>query len=866
MAKIRVHQLAKELGIDSKLIMEEAERHGISVKNHMSSLEGSDEFMLRAFLEPLRAQAAPPAPSEVVAEPPAPPRAPAAPPPPAGAPRPAPPPPVREVQVQRPGATPSPRPAELPAPIAPAALSTQPEPPRTVSVRPPGAPPAAAPESRPAPPPPPPPAREVQVQRQIPSAVVTPPVPSAGAPPREPAPPRRQAEVLGRRDIAGTLVKRTAGPGAGTPASGLIPTRSEGGKRTFVVTGRGRGRSGATPAGPAQRGRNSTRGISAGGTAEAPKTAAPSTLEVELPITVKGLSEAMGIKANLLIQRLFVNHKRMVKINDPLDKETVELLGLEFECEITCREKQDVETRVLDDLQKSFVEEPEDRAPRAPIVAFLGHVDHGKTSLLDAIRETNVASREHGGITQHIGASRIELPTGQAVVLLDTPGHRAFTEMRARGAQITDIVVLVVAADDGVMPQTKEAIAHARAANVPIVVALNKIDKPDANPPRVRQELMGEGLQDEKWGGKTIIVETSAVTRKGIPELLEAILLEAEVLELRANPRRPAVGTVLEAEQSRGEGNLARLLVQEGTLQKGDFFVCGTAYGRIRAIKSTGGQFLTEAGPSMPVEIAGLNELPAAGDRFYVLPSLEEAKEIATRRLHLQREKDIAKKTHVSLEKLFEQIRGQTLKIILKTDVTGSLEVLKSEIEKLVHPEIRPEIIHAAVGGITETDVTLADASDAVILGFHVSADMGARRLAEQKGVEIRIYQVIYKLIEEVKAAMEGRLAPEEKEVITGEAVVRKTWKVSRIGTIAGCFVQTGLIKKTSRIRVSRGGIVILDEGSLASLKRVKDDVREVKEGFECGLVVANFENIEPDDVITAFETEKLKRTFDATA
>jgi len=591
----------------------------------------------------------------------------------------------------------------------------------------------------------------------------------------------------------------------------------------------------------------------------------PDTLTVEMPVTLKGLSEKMGVKAAILIQTLFKNHSKMVKMNDMLDKETVELLGLEYACEITCVEKEDIETRVIDRLEGSWEDTGESSASRPPLVSFLGHVDHGKTSLLDAIRKTNIAGREHGGITQHIGASRVELPDGKSVVFVDTPGHQAFTEMRARGAQVTDVVVLVVAADDGVMPQTKEAIAHARAAGVPMVVALNKVDKADANTQKVRQELASEGLQDESWGGDTIICEVSAINGTGVDSLLESILLEAEVLELKASPERPAIATVIEAEQSKGEGNVARLVINDGTLHKGDTFVCGTAHGRIRAIKGPGRVFLTEAAPSMPVEITGLAELPVAGDKLYVLENLDEAKEVAQQRMQLAREKEIAKASHVSLENLFDRLDGDTLKIILKVDVTGSLEVLKREIMGRTHPEVSPEIIHAAVGGITETDVTLADASDAVILGFHISADMAARRLAEQKGVEIRIYQILYKLMEELKDALEGRLAPEEREVIVGEAEVRKTWKVSRLGVIAGCYVNNGVITRSCKVRVSRGGIVVFDNGSLASLKRVKDDVREVKEGFECGILVSGYDQIQEGDVITAFDIEKIKRKFEDT-
>jgi translation initiation factor IF-2 len=405
-------------------------------------------------------------------------------------------------------------------------------------------------------------------------------------------------------------------------------------------------------------------------------------------------------------------------------------------------------------------------------------------------------------------------------------------------------------------------IAHARAAKVPIVVACTKIDKAGSNPLKVRQELTNEGLQPVEWGGQTEIIDISAIDGRGVPKLLEHLALESEILELKANPKRPALGTCLEAEQSRGEGNIARVLIQNGTLKKGDIFLCGTAYGRVRAIKNDKGKFVLQSGPSSPVEIPGLNELPKAGDRFMVVSDIEKAKALADKRRAAVREQELAKQSHVSLEKLFEKLQGDTLKIILKTDVTGSLEVLKKEVAELQHPEIRPEVIHAAVGGITETDVALADASDAIILGFHVSADLGSRNLAEEKKVEIRIYQVIYKLIEELRAALEGKLKPEEREVSVGRAEVKQTWKVSRIGTIAGCMVLSGALRRSTKVRVSRGGIVIHD-GSLGSLKRVKDDVKEVLQGFECGLTVDGFDNLEPGDQIEAYEIEQIKRTLD---
>jgi translation initiation factor IF-2 len=933
MAKIRVHQLAKEYDLDSKVVMDVAYSHGIEVKNHMSALEQTDEFMLRAYLEEMRRKPAPapveadlpPASAESFSMPDEP--EPPPPPPPVAKAGPA---PAREVRVKTSAPPQPPAPVAPPAPAfaaaAPAPVVDEPsEAPRVYAspatetsfaaeavAEPPkvAAPPPRqefAPSATSAPPPAPAPVRPVgppprSVTARVggmppnPPSAPAPAAPAAPAPPRSitarpggvapmspplnrPAasadqPPRRTGEILGRREI--TVRPPEAAPmnRASTGGSGLIVTRQEGNKRTFVMTGHSgyRGaRPGAPGAGPRPMGgppfrggppmRGRGPGGPGGGYHQPKEQVGPKKVEIQLPITVKALSEAIGVKVNDLIRKLFVEHRIAAKINDVLDKDTVELLGLEFNAEITVKEAADLEAAMMKEIDAGFVDDPADLRVRAPVVTVLGHVDHGKTSLLDAIRKTTVAAREHGGITQHIGASLVKVGD-RSVVFVDTPGHRAFTEMRARGAQVTDVAVLVVAADDGVMPQTKEAVAHAKAAKVPIVVAVTKIDKPGANPMRVRQEMTNEGLQPVEWGGGTEFIDISSVTGQGVQKLLEHLALEADVLELKANPKRPATGTCLEAEQSRGEGNIARVLVQNGTLRKGDVFLCGVAYGRVRAIKNDLGKFVTEVGPATPVEIPGMNELPKAGDRFVVVEDIEKAKELADKRRAVVREQELAKQSHVSLEKLFEKLEGDTLKIILKVDVTGSLEVLKKEIADLKHPEIRPEIIHAAVGGITETDVTLADASDAIILGFHVSADLGSRSLAEEKKVEIRIYQVIYKLIEEIRAALEGKLKPEEREKIVGRAEVKQTWKVSRLGTIAGCIVVSGSLKRSVRVRVSRGGIVLKD-GELGSLKRVKDDVKEVVQGLECGLTVNNFENIEPGDVIEAYEIEQIKRTLD---
>ncbi len=908
--KVRISAIAKEHGLTSKEVLELAQSLGFEAKSASSGIEDYQAVEVKAYIQERLKSQTPAAAAPVAVEPPSA--------PPMSATR-APgkesrtPPPLIEVEVPaevdviedvapEPEYVPEPATVELepiavqpatelhpipaaPAPVAPAAEQAPVSPPpppittapparpagRTVVARPLGTPSTPAARAQPPVATPPP---EVRVTRTATASPIRPgDVRVVSRDPIAPAP-RRTGEILGRKEITVTRPPAGTPPGrsaAGTGGSGLIPTRMEGGRRTFIMTGRGRtgpgfpggggfaGR-GAPNQGPpgASRGHGS-RGP--GGSRESTPVT-PKKLEIELPITVKSFAEALGVKANVLIQKLFVEHKRAAKINDILDQDTVELLGLEFHCEITFREPPDVEAEAFAEMEKGFVDNPADLTTRSPIVTVLGHVDHGKTSLLDAIRTTVVASKEHGGITQHIGASLVKVGN-RSVVFLDTPGHKAFTEMRARGAQVTDVVVLVVAADDGVMPQTKEAIAHARAAKVPIVVAMNKCDLHQANTQKVKQELTNEGLQPEEWGGDTGVYEVSALTKQGIPELLERLALESDVLELKANPKRSAFGTCLEAEQSRGEGNAARILIQNGTLRKGDIFVCGVAYGRVRAIKGDSGKFIPESGPATPVEITGLNELPRAGDRFFVLQSLEKAKEIADARTRQLREQELAKQSHVSLENLFEKLKGDTLKIILKTDVTGSLEVLKKEIIGLAHPEIRPEIIHAAVGGITETDVTLADASDAVILGFHVSADLASRRLAEEKKVEIRLYQVIYKLTDELRDAMEGRLAPESREKITGRVEVRQTWKVTRLGVIAGCMVIQGVIKRASKVRVSRGGIVIHD-GTLASLKRFKDDAKEVVEGFDCGVMIERFDNLEPNDTIEAYEIESIKRTFES--
>jgi len=590
----------------------------------------------------------------------------------------------------------------------------------------------------------------------------------------------------------------------------------------------------------------------------------PTNIEVSLPITIKDLSAALGLKVNLILGKLIGMGVMGVNINASVtDQDTVELLANEFDREVKFKETKDVETSVIAEFEQ--LDAPEDLKPRAPVVTFLGHVDHGKTSLLDRIRNSKVAASEHGGITQHIGSYRVETKTGRPVVFLDTPGHEKFTEMRARGARTTDVVVLVVAADDGVMPQTEEAINHAKAANVPIVVALNKIDKANANIDRVKQQLTLHDLQPEDWGGKTVVVPVSATTGEGIDDLLEYLSLETDLLELKANPDRPAVGTVIEAQRNVGRGVVANVLIQDGTLRKGDTIVCGRAYGRARIFINDKGKALKTAGPATPLSISGLSDLPEPGDRLYVVKDIATAKDIATQRIRRHRETELSERNPVTLENLFSTLADQQVKelrIVLKSDVKGSEEVLRKALIDLSIGEIKVVVLHSGVGSITEADVQLADASSAIIIGFHVHADERARSLAEERKVDIRTYQVIYKAIEEVRAAMEGLLEPEQREVVTGQVEVRDIFKISRVGTIAGCYMKSGKVKRSSRIRVFREGKTVY-EGTLDSLKRFKDDAREVDEGHECGVKIKNFDDVKVGDILEAFEIESIKRTLD---
>ena len=570
-------------------------------------------------------------------------------------------------------------------------------------------------------------------------------------------------------------------------------------------------------------------------------------------ITVKELSEKLGLKAGIVIKKL-VERKIFATINQALDAKLAEDVARAFGASAN---KVSYEEESVQDIQ--LAEEERDLLKRPPVVTVMGHVDHGKTSLLDAIRATSVAEREAGGITQHIGAYYVER-NGTRIVFIDTPGHEAFTRMRARGAKVTDIVVLVVAADDGVMPQTLEAIDHARAAEVPIIVAVNKVDRPDANPDRVKQQLADRGLLAEDWGGDTVMVPVSARARTNIELLLEMVTLVADMQDLKANPKRPAVGSVLEAQLDRGRGPVATVLVRNGTLKVSDHFICGAVFGRVRAMFDDRGNAVEEAWPSMPVEVLGLETLPDVGDTLQVVTDTAKAKQIVIYRESKAREQAMAKGGRITLDKLHEQLReGETkeLNIIVKTDVGGTAEVVSDTLQKLTNEKVKVRVIHTGVGAITESDVLLASASEAVIVGFNVRPERSATQLADQEKVDIRLHTIIYELTDEIKAAMTGMLEPVYKEVYRGRAEVKQTFRISKIGTIAGCIVEDGVITRDSRVRLLRDNIVV-HTGRIGSLKRFRDDASEVRTGMECGIGLDNYNDVKPDDVIEAFVTERV--------
>lgn len=581
------------------------------------------------------------------------------------------------------------------------------------------------------------------------------------------------------------------------------------------------------------------------------------TLKLTEYVTTADLSEQMGIDLNEVILKC-MELGLMVTINQRLDKDTITLIADDYGFEVEFVDEQTLEA--IEDIE----DDEEDLKPRPPIVTIMGHVDHGKTSLLDYIRSANVVAGESGGITQHIGAYMVESSNKKHVTFLDTPGHEAFTAMRARGAQVTDIVVLVVAADDEVMPQTKEAISHAKAADVPIVVAINKIDKPAANPDRVMQQLSEEGVLVEDWGGKYQTAKISAKTGEGIDTLLEKISLEAELLDLKANPDRVARGTVVEAHLDKGLGPVATVVVQKGTLQQGDSFIAGTVWGRVRAMFDERDHNVNDIGPSQPVKLIGFNSLPSAGDVFMVVNNDTEARNIASERNALKREQEMRQVRHTTLDDISNQIKiggVEILNIVLKADVSGSLEALSDSLQKLSKDEVRINILHKGVGAVTENDINLAIASGAIVIGFHVNVPPAIDILAKEEDVEIRTYDIIYDCINDITQALEGMLKPEYKEEVTANVEVRQTFKISRLGTIAGSYVLDGKISKSDNVRVLRNGLPVFD-GKIKSLKREKDDVREVKSKFECGIMLEGFNDYEIGDILEAYKEVEVKRKF----
>jgi translation initiation factor IF-2 len=682
-------------------------------------------------------------------------------------------------------------------------------------------------------------------------------------------PPEPKPGEASKEAITGTIHKPKTAPGATTAAKPgdkkalksekLSSSWADDAAKKRALKPRGDGGASGRPGWRAPRGsRRGGHSEGSGNSYVAPSEFVAQEVHVPETISVADLAHKMSVKASELIKQL-MKLGQMVTINQQLDQETAMILVEEMGHTALAAK--------LDDPE-AFLEEEEaattgEDQPRAPVVTVMGHVDHGKTSLLDRIRTTRVASGEAGGITQHIGAYHVETPRGM-ITFLDTPGHAAFTAMRARGAKATDLVILVVAADDGVMPQTKEAISHAKAAGVPIIVAMNKIDKPEANVERVKSELVAEQVVPEDFGGDSPFVPVSAKTGLGIDNLLEQVLLQAEVLELKAPADAMAKGIVIEARLDKGRGPVATVLVQSGTLKKGDVVLAGSSYGRVRAMLDEDGKSADEAGPSIPVEIQGLTEVPQAGDDFMVLGDERRAREIATFRQGKYRDVKLAKKQAAKLENMFETMgdgQAQMLPLIVKADVQGSQEALAQALLKLSTDEVKIQIVHSAVGAISESDVNLAIASKAVVIGFNVRADAGARKLAEGNSVDLRYYTIIYDAVDEIKAAMTGMLAPEQREEVIGTAEIRTKFVASKIGTVAGCMITAGLVRRGARVRVLRDNVVV-HAGEVESVRRIKEDVREVKEGFECGVKIKNYNDIAEGDLLEFFEVKEVARTL----
>ncbi|MGI2327185.1 translation initiation factor IF-2 [Planococcus sp. YIM B11945] len=662
---------------------------------------------------------------------------------------------------------------------------------------------------------------------------------------------------------------RPAGQGQNRPSQGQNRPSGQGQSRPAATGSNFTPKAAKPTAGPGQRNNNRPGGNRGGGNRRKQQTPVnplppmpkrekelPAKITFSESLTVAELAKKLGREPSEIIKKLFMLGV-MATINQELDKDAIELVCAEYEVEVE-------EEILVDKTDLEVYFEPEDeklQQERPPVVTIMGHVDHGKTTLLDSIRNTKVTAGEAGGITQHIGAYQVT-EGDKKITFLDTPGHAAFTTMRARGAKVTDLAIIVVAADDGVMPQTVEAINHAKAAEVPIIIAVNKMDKPSANPDRVMQELTEHGLVPEAWGGDTIFVPISALKGEGIDSLLEMILLVSEVGELKANPARRAIGTVIEAELDKGRGSVATLLVQDGTLNVGDPIVVGNTFGRVRAMVSDIGRRVKDAGPSMPVEITGLNDVPQAGDRFVVFEDEKTARQVGETRASSALQVQRSEKTRVTLDNLFDQMKQGEMKelnLIVKADVQGSVEAMAASLMKIDVEGVNVKIIHTGAGAITESDIALAAASNAIVIGFNVRPDVNAKRAAEAEGVDIRLHRIIYKVIEEIEFAMKGLLDPEFEEKIIGQAEVRSTFKVSKVGTIAGSYVTDGKITRDSGVRVIREGIVVF-EGEIDTLKRFKDDAKEVAQGYECGITIKNFNDVKELDVIEAYIMEEIER------
>ena len=884
MSKVRVYELAQKMGIDNKELVAKLQAAGVDVKNHMAVIDEADAKKLTETAKPA-AQVTEVAKEEVrvtntlirrrakvvEAEPPK-------------AEEPAPPPveevtPIKAVEekalpgVEEEPPKAAPKVEPTPPPVKPAPPRPE-EPQRPTANRAvilgrveiPGMHKEKPPERREGTRPP----HRVPVERTTDRPAQARPSerPASTRTPERPTPSRPQERVMtpppqeaagddrkkgGRKGKEVPITPTDAGKGA--KKAGVVPKKKEALKKAELLEKRER----VFEPGPRAKGKKKGERLRA---PEGKKTeitipkAIKRIIKISETITVGELAKRMGIKANDLIRAL-MKMGMMATINHPLDVDTATLLATEFGYEIeNVALDFDEILEAAPDIEGSLVRRP-------PVVTIMGHVDHGKTSLLDAIRETNVIAGEAGGITQHIGAYDVELG-GRKITFLDTPGHEAFTAMRARGAKVTDIVILVVAADDGVMPQTREAVNHSKAAGVPIVVAVNKIDKPDAKPERVKQELIQLGLVPEEYGGDTIFVDVSAKKRVNLPELLEMVLLQADVLDLKANPDKQARGTIVEAKLDRGRGPLATVLVQEGTLKVGDYFVAGVNYGRVRAMQNDRGEKATEAGPAMPVEVVGFTGVPDAGDVFVVLADEKQAREIAMHRAQKIRETALAKSSRLSLEQLYEKIQmGEVkeLNTIVKGDVHGSVEAVSESLRKLSTDAIRLNVIHASVGAITETDVNLATASNAIILGFNVRPEVKAQALAEKEGVDVRLYNIIYDAVEDIKKAMEGLLEPTLREKHLGRAEIREVFSVPKHGNVAGSYVLDGKMVRNAQVRLLRDNVVIY-EGKMASLRRFKDDVKEVATNYECGISLENYNDIKVGDIIEAFEIEKVAATL----